>query len=109
LLEGTKGSRPEEAFSRQLDADFHLAILQCRGNNYLQLAYKLISDKIQALRARLPKHDPHVDACQKTHAAILALVCERNIEDARLSLRKHILSTEESYLAANRQRTAAPP
>ncbi|HTD16991.1 MAG TPA: GntR family transcriptional regulator [Chthoniobacterales bacterium] len=92
--------RPEQVLSGQIDADFHSAILECCGNAYLQRAYDLISDKIHALRARLPKSDPHVDACRNTHAAIASLVRQGNIEEAQLTLSQHILSTEESYLAA---------
>lgn len=106
VLGGVKKSRRDEALSRQLDTEFHSAIVMCCGNSYLQLAYQLISDKIHALRARLPKHDEHVDACQKTHAAIVALVRKGNIADARQSLRRHIMGTETSYLATNRLQAA---
>ena len=106
VLGGVKKSRRDEALSRQLDTEFHSAIVKCCGNSYLQLAYQLISDKIHALRARLPKHDERVDACQKTHAAILALVRKGNIADARQSLGRHIMSTETSYLATNRLQAA---
>ncbi len=97
----------EEAELRRLDSAFHEAILDCCGNAYLQAAYKLISFKVDSLRARLPSEDEHVDACRDNHALICSLVDTGDATAAQESLRRHIRSTEASYLAANRNQEAA--
>lgn len=83
------------------DAAFHGAILKSCGNAYLQSAYQLVADKIQALRARLSVDDEHIDSCHDTHSSIMELVREGNAKKACTELRNHIRSTEESYIRAS--------
>jgi DNA-binding GntR family transcriptional regulator len=106
VLAGAASSRPYQGPARKLDAEFHTAILEASGNSYLISAYQTIATKIQALRARLPKHNEHVDACLESHATIVALVRAGETAAALESLRLHIQSTEESYLSANFQQVA---
>ena len=89
-----------ERLARRQDADFHSAIMECSENEYLQSAYQLVADKIQALRARLSIEDEHVDSCHDTHSGIIGLVRAGNIKKACAELRMHIRSTEESYIRA---------
>jgi DNA-binding GntR family transcriptional regulator len=103
VCDSSASSRADENLARQLDMQFHEAILECCRNEYLQSAYNLIASKIQALRARLPREDEHVAACRDDHAAILSLVRSGQASAALKRLRAHIKNTEDSYLAANRQ------
>jgi DNA-binding GntR family transcriptional regulator len=96
-----KGRIDKQKFRLQHDADFHRAILDACGNDYLQSAYQLIADKINALRARLPTEDDHIDACIDMHGDIVKLVRDGNIKKACSELRMHIRSTEESYIGAS--------
>jgi len=86
---------------RQQDAHFHGAILACSGNAYLQSAYQLVADKIQALRARLAVDDKRVDSCHDTHSEIMQLIRDGNVRKACTALRAHIRSTEDSYIRAS--------
>lgn len=106
VLAGAASSQPSEVLAHKLDGEFHTAILEACGNSYLKSAYQAIAPKIQALRARLPKHNEHVDACLDSHAIIVALVRAGETAAALESLRSHIQSTEESYLSANLQHVA---
>ncbi|WP_158955839.1 GntR family transcriptional regulator [Paraburkholderia acidisoli] len=87
--------------ARDQDAAFHGAIVEACGNSYLQQAYQLVADKIQALRARLSVADESVDSCQDTHAHVMELIREGNAKKACAELRAHIRSTEHSYLRAS--------
>jgi DNA-binding GntR family transcriptional regulator len=81
------------------DALFHGAIIAGSGNAYLAASYQLVADKIQALRARLPR-DNGVDACHDTHTRVATLAAAADAEGACDALREHIRSTEQSYVGA---------
>jgi DNA-binding GntR family transcriptional regulator len=101
-LKIAKTSQTPKPLPRDEDAQFHGAILECCGNTYLQAAYQLIADKIQALRARLSSDDTRIDSCHDTHSGIVKLVRDGDVKKACAELRAHIRSTEESYLRASR-------
>ncbi|MDR5733995.1 GntR family transcriptional regulator [Caballeronia sp. LZ025] len=92
----------EDVRHRIQDAQFHGAILECCGNAYLQSAYQLVADKIQALRARLAVGDKPVGSCDEMHAEIMRLIREGNVRRACTELRAHIRSTEDSYIRASK-------
>jgi len=87
-----------------LDARFHEAIVAGAHSHYLSTAYGLISYKIQALRARLPEHDPAVDDCGHNHELIVAEIRTGSAARAQKKLREHIRSTQASYIAASKNR-----
>jgi DNA-binding GntR family transcriptional regulator len=87
-----------------LDTEFHAAIMNACGNRHLIAAYALAGYRIEALRYRLPVGDEQVEHCQQNHARIVARVAEGEIRQSQAMLREHILSTQESYLAASRIR-----
>jgi len=70
-------------------------------------AYALVGHRIEALRYRLPVGDEQVEHCQQNHARIVARIAEGDARRAESTLREHVLSTEDSYLAASRNRIAA--
>ncbi|HEY8607809.1 MAG TPA: GntR family transcriptional regulator [Noviherbaspirillum sp.] len=88
----------------RLDAQFHEAFIAHAGSTYLNVSYNLISYKIQALRARLPEHDPDVDECGHNHALIVAEIKAGNTGAAQEILRLHIRDTERSYISASKKR-----
>jgi DNA-binding GntR family transcriptional regulator len=90
-----------------LDTEFHEAIVNACGNRHLVAAYGLVGHRIEALRYRLPVGDEQVEHCQQNHARIVARIAEGDVRRAEAKLREHVLSTEDSYLAASRAVT--PP
>jgi DNA-binding GntR family transcriptional regulator len=90
-----------------LDTEFHEAIVSASGNRYLIEAYALAGRRIEALRYRLPVGDEQVEHCQQNHTRIVARVAEGDARRAASALREHVLSTQDSYLAASRNRTLA--
>lgn len=91
-----------------LDTEFHETIVEACSNRYLIAAYGLIARRVEALRYRLPVGDEQVEHCQQNHARILARIDDGDVRRAQSMLREHILSTEDSYLAASRNVAAAP-
>jgi DNA-binding GntR family transcriptional regulator len=98
-----KGFDPRRVHA--LDTEFHEAIVNACGNRHLVAAYGLVGHRIEALRYRLPVGDEQVEHCQQNHARILARIAEGDVRRAASTLREHVLSTEDSYLAASRNRT----
>ncbi|MDR5794918.1 MULTISPECIES: GntR family transcriptional regulator [unclassified Caballeronia] len=99
---GREESLDDDSRHRKQDAQFHGAILECCGNAYLQSAYQLVADKIQALRARLAVGDKPVGTCDDMHAEIMRLIRDGNVRKACTELRAHIRSTEDSYIRASK-------
>lgn len=89
-----------------LDAQFHEAIVAHSKSQYLCSAYDLIAYKIQALRSRLPEHDPEVGDCNQNHELIVAEIGKGSVAKAQKMLREHIRNTQESYISASKHRHA---
>lgn len=87
-----------------LDTRFHETIVSHSQSQYLCTSYDLISYKIQALRSRLPAHDPKVDDCNHSHELLVAEIRTGNTAKAQKMLREHIRSTQESYIRASENR-----
>jgi DNA-binding GntR family transcriptional regulator len=85
-----------------LDAQFHETIVSLSKSQYLCTAYDLISYKIQALRSRLPAHDPEVSDCNHNHELIVAEIRKGSLAKAQKMMRDHIRNTQESYIAASK-------
>ena len=90
-----------------VDAEFHRAILDLCGNDYLRAAYGLVEHKIHALRWRLPEHNDQVEHCQDNHAVIVAQIREGNVGRAQTTLRRHIRDTLDAYLEASHAESVA--
>jgi DNA-binding GntR family transcriptional regulator len=89
-----------------LDTEFHERIVGASGNRHLAAAYALVGHRVEALRYRLPVDDEQVDHCQQNHRRIVAQIATGDVRRAQAILREHVLSTQESYLAASRNRGA---
>lgn len=87
-----------------LDTEFHEALVDACGNRHLIAAYGLVGHRIEALRYRLAVGDEQVEHCQRNHARIVARIAEGDVRRAESTLREHVLSTKDSYLAASRSR-----
>lgn len=84
-----------------LDAQFHDAIISNCESTYISGAYLLIASKIRALRSRLPENDDQISHCNSIHEQIVAEIESGTIARAQKTLRDHIRSTQDSYLAAS--------
>jgi DNA-binding GntR family transcriptional regulator len=100
-----RGSDPRRVHA--LDTEFHQVIVEGSGNRHLVAAYALVGHRVEALRYRLPVNDEQVEHCQQNHRRIVARIATGDMRRAQAILREHILSTQESYLAASRNRGAS--
>jgi DNA-binding GntR family transcriptional regulator len=87
-----------------LDAQFHETIVHQSKCQYLRTSYDLISYKIRALRSRLPDEEPEVADCNNNHELIAIEISKGRTARAQKMLREHIRDTQESYIAASRNR-----
>jgi DNA-binding GntR family transcriptional regulator len=87
-----------------LDTEFHEIIVRACGNRHVVEAYALVGHRIEALRYRLPVDNEDVTHCQENHRKIVTRIAQGDLHGAQTMLREHILSTEESYLAASKVR-----
>lgn len=99
-----RGSDPRKVHA--LDTEFHDLIVGASGNRHLVAAYALVGHRVEALRYRLPVDDGQVEHCQQNHRRIVAQIATGDVRRAQSILREHVLSTQESYLAASRNRGA---
>jgi DNA-binding GntR family transcriptional regulator len=99
-----RGADPRRVHA--LDTEFHDIIVGASANRHLVAAYALVGHCIEALRYRLPVDDEQVEHCQQNHRRIVAQIATADVRRAQAILRVHVLSTQESYLAASRNRGA---
>lgn len=84
---------------RELDRDFHTAIFECCGNEFLRATYLMHSFRIQALRNRL-SNDSDLNRISFTdHLGLLAAIRAGDAAGARELLHKHISETTANYVA----------
>lgn len=98
-----RGSDPRQVHA--LDTEFHETIVRASGNRHVADAYALVGHRIEALRYRLPVDNEDVEHCQQNHRKLVARIAAGDVRRAQALLREHILSTQESYLAASAIRT----
>jgi DNA-binding GntR family transcriptional regulator len=89
-----------------LDTRFHEAIVAYSKSPNLRNSYDLIAYKIQALRSRLPAHDLEVHVCSHNHESIVEEIKTGSVARAQKLLREHIRGTQDSYIAASKNRNA---
>lgn len=88
-----------------LDGQFHQTILTMSRSQYMQQSYELIAHKVQALRFRLPPRDPTIDECNHDHELIISEIRRGSVSKAQKILREHIRNTQDSYIAASKNRS----
>lgn len=90
-----------------LDGEFHQAIVSASGSPYLKASYELIAHKVQALRFRLPPRDPTINECNHDHELVIAEIEAGSVARAQKILRAHIRNTQEAYIEASKNLSAA--
>jgi DNA-binding GntR family transcriptional regulator len=83
---------------RKLDGEFHEAIIDLCGNDYIRNAYRQISFCVAALRSRLSNEAQLNKLSLADHKEILRLVKEGDAASLKTLLRTHIDQTKRSYL-----------
>ncbi|MBM3538783.1 MAG: GntR family transcriptional regulator [Alphaproteobacteria bacterium] len=100
LLEGMRKAyeRDDRVAYRRLDGDYHDAIIDLCGNDYIRTAYRQISFCIAALRSRLSNEVQLNKASLADHREMLRLVKQRDGAALARLMRAHIEQTKRSYL-----------
>lgn len=83
---------------RKLDGDYHEAIIDLCGNDYIRNAYRQISFCIAALRSRLSTEAQLNKLSIADHREMLRLIKARDVPALTKLLRAHIHQTKQSYL-----------
>lgn len=83
---------------RKLDGEYHEAIIDLCGNDYIRNAYRQISFCVAALRSRLSNEAQLNKLSIADHKEMLRLVKVGDIGALKKLLRVHIHQTRQSYL-----------
>lgn len=83
---------------RKLDGEYHEAIIDLCGNDYIRNAYRQISFCVAALRSRLSNEAQLNKLSIADHREMLRLVKAGEVAPLRKLLRTHIGQTRQSYL-----------
>jgi DNA-binding GntR family transcriptional regulator len=92
---------------RDLDADFHQAIVDHCGNAFLKESYAGITFRVQTLRARLSGDAALNSTSLEEHAQLLAHIKARDTARLCPLLAAHIFGTRRQYVDTLGQRGAA--
>ncbi|MGV3633997.1 MAG: GntR family transcriptional regulator [Pseudorhodoplanes sp.] len=74
----------------ELDCEFHEALVAGSGNAYLEKAYSALSDRLRALRHRLPHEHDRMARALAQHRRILDFWTLGRIDDAVSELAMHV-------------------
>jgi DNA-binding GntR family transcriptional regulator len=89
----------------QLDAQFHLAFLDCCGNRYLRSAYDLIYAQISAIRVHLSVRTAGAfDESMREHHTVVELVAGRDVTGLVTVLGHHIDRAKQVYATSLQER-----
>ncbi|WP_458098173.1 GntR family transcriptional regulator [Roseomonas sp. WA12] len=77
-----------------MDTRFHEALVGCSGNELLIDAYRSISDKVTALRHRIPHDRARMAAALAQHRRILDLALAGTPRDAEAELAAHVRNVQ---------------
>jgi GntR family transcriptional regulator, galactonate operon transcriptional repressor len=95
-----------EAFVRS-DLEFHTAILEASGNQFLlPLAHAIRATLLASLRLTNPYAEENRTVSLPLHAAILAAILEGNEDAAAAAMKNHLDDTERRRSRASRSRTS---
>jgi len=100
LLSGMRQAyeRDDRVAYRRLDGDYHDALIDLCGNDYIRTAYRQISFCIAALRSRLSNEVALNKASLADHKEMLRLVRAGDAASLQKLMRAHINQTKQSYL-----------
>jgi DNA-binding GntR family transcriptional regulator len=74
----------------ELDCEFHEALVAGSGNAYLEKAYSALSDRLRALRHRLPYEHDRMARALAQHRRIIDFWTLGRIDDAVSELAMHV-------------------
>jgi DNA-binding GntR family transcriptional regulator len=83
---------------RDLDAEFHQAIVDHCGNEFLKESYAGITFRVQALRTRLSTDSALNSTSLREHGQILAQIKAGDTARLRALLSEHIFGTKQLYV-----------
>jgi DNA-binding GntR family transcriptional regulator len=83
---------------RNLDSQYHEAMVAASGNVFMESAYALITFRIQALRSRLSREELLNTQSYSEHQDMLALARAHRVKALQNLLRLHIRNTKLTYL-----------
>ena len=95
---GTAMERDDFATYRNLDADFHQAIVDHCGNDFLKESYAAITFRVQALRSRLSTDTAFSAVSLTEHRQILAQFQAGDAMRLRAVLSAHIFGARQNYV-----------
>jgi DNA-binding GntR family transcriptional regulator len=78
------------ALCDQLDSRFHEGLVAASGNTYLVRAYCGISNKLRALRHRLPREEARIARAIEQHRHIIDLWSAGRVDQAAVELSSHV-------------------
>jgi DNA-binding GntR family transcriptional regulator len=76
----------------ELDCQFHEGIVAASGNGYLVRAYSGISDRLRALRHRLPRERDRMARAIAQHRRIIDLWAAGRLDQATTEIGSHVLN-----------------
>jgi DNA-binding GntR family transcriptional regulator len=80
------------ALCDELDCQFHEGIVAAGGNGYLIRAYSGISDRLRALRHRLPREKERMARAIAQHRHIIDLWAAGRLDQATTEISSHVLN-----------------
>lgn len=89
-----------------LDTAFHETLIELSGNKYLIESYRTISDKVRALRRRLPQTRERVASAIAQHRRIVDLIAVGRTEAAAEEIGMHVRNVH-AQLTSSRSQEAA--
>jgi len=87
------------ALCDELDCQFHEGIVAASGNDYLIRAYSGISDKLRALRHRLPRERQRMARAIAQHRHIADLLAAGRVEQATAEIGSHVVNVAQLLTA----------
>jgi DNA-binding GntR family transcriptional regulator len=85
----------------ELDCQFHEGIVAASGNSYLVRAYAGISDKLRALRHRLPRERDRMARAIGQHRHIIDLWAAGRLDQAIAEISSHVLNVARLLTASS--------
>jgi len=99
-------AKPDFSQCEALDTAFHETLIALSGNKYLIESYRTISDKVRALRSRLPPTRERVGNAIAQHRRIVDLIALGRSDDAADEISVHVRNVHR-LLAVSAARDAA--
>jgi DNA-binding GntR family transcriptional regulator len=90
----------------ELDCQFHEGIVAASGNGYLIRAYSGISDRLRALRHRLPRETERMARAIAQHRHIIDLWAAGRVDQATREISAHVGNVAHLLAAAQAARTS---